>query len=63
MKTIALIVNSNMLPHGARCAASARIATPPTLSPNAMMVSDTPTRPNVSTRCRTPADPAPSPAT
>ena len=50
MKTIAMMVNSNMLPHGARCAASARVTTPATLSRKPMMVSATPIRPNCSTR-------------
>ena len=48
--TIAVIVNSNMLPHGARPAASPRNTTPATLSPKPITVSATPIRPNCSTR-------------
>ena len=49
-KTMALVVNSNMLPQGARPAASPRITTPVTLSRKPIIVSATPIRPNCSVR-------------
>ena len=49
-KTMALVVNSNMLPQGARPAASPRITTPVTLSRKPITVSATPIRPNCSAR-------------
>ncbi len=49
-KTIALVVNSNMLPQGARPAARPRSTTPVTLSRKPITVSATPIRPNCSVR-------------
>src|SRR5436309_1897373 len=55
MNTIALVVNSNMLPQGARPAASPRSTTPLTLSRNPITVRATPIRPKASTLSRTAA--------
>ena len=64
-KTIAVVVNSNMLPHGSRPAASPRSTIPATLSRKPIRVSATPIRPNASTRrlCSAARGTRPAPST